>query len=100
MNSFSLGWEEAALDDRGDIYEFLAEFNLEAAERTDLLIEAAAESLMHHPNRHPACSGVKGRKMVLTKIPFILIYSVDTKINCVRVLRVFHQAQKIPKLDH
>lgn len=48
MNSFSLGWEDAALDDRVAIYEFLVEFNLEAAERTDLLIEAAAElSLIH-----------------------------------------------------
>ncbi|HHQ4734619.1 type II toxin-antitoxin system RelE/ParE family toxin [Aeromonas veronii] len=100
MNSFSLGWEDAALDDRGAIYEFLVEFNLEAAERTDRLIEEAAESLMLQPHRHPACSDGNGRKMVLTKIPFILIYSVDTKMNCVRVMRVFHQAQKIPKLDH
>ena len=100
MNSFSLGWEDAALDDRGAIYEFLVEFNVEAAERTDRLIEEAAESLMQMPDRYPACSDGNGRKMVLTKIRFILIYSVDTKMNCVRVMRVFHQAQKIPKLDH
>jgi len=100
MKKLSLGWEEDALDDRAAIYEFLVDWNLEAAERTDRLIEEAAESLTSNPCRCPPCANGDGRKMILTKIPFLIIYSVDEKSGSVRVMRVFHQSQRIPGTDH
>jgi plasmid stabilization system protein ParE len=100
MKGLTLGWEDDALDDRSAIYEFLADLNLEAAERTDRLIEEAAESLTSNPSRCPLCENGVGRKMILTKIPFLIIYSLDEKSGIVRVMRVFHQSQRIPGTDH
>jgi toxin ParE1/3/4 len=98
MKELALGWEDGALDDRVAIYEFLVDWNLEAAERTDRLIEEAAESLTSNPSRCPLCVNGVWRKMILTKIPFLIIYSVDE--GGVRIMRVFHQSQRIPGTDH
>ncbi|EKA4523224.1 type II toxin-antitoxin system RelE/ParE family toxin, partial [Vibrio cholerae] len=42
-------WEEASLNDREKIFEFLYDFNPAAAEKTDELIEAKVENLLEQP---------------------------------------------------
>ncbi len=39
-------WEEESLNDREEIFEFLYDFNPDAAEKTDNLIEAKVENLL------------------------------------------------------
>ncbi|MVC95190.1 type II toxin-antitoxin system RelE/ParE family toxin, partial [Vibrio cholerae] len=42
-------WEEASLNDREKIFEFLYDFNPAAAKKTDELIEAKVENLLEQP---------------------------------------------------
>ncbi len=42
-------WEEASLNDREKIFEFLYDFNPAAAEKTDELIETKVENLLEQP---------------------------------------------------
>ncbi|MCQ4504534.1 type II toxin-antitoxin system RelE/ParE family toxin, partial [Vibrio parahaemolyticus] len=37
-------WEEESINDREEIFEFLYDFNTDAAEKTDNLIEAKVEN--------------------------------------------------------
>tara|TARA_B100002003_G_C13696178_1_gene350457 strand:- start:334 stop:510 length:177 start_codon:yes stop_codon:yes gene_type:complete len=42
-------WEKDSLDHRDVIFEFLYEFNLLAAEKTDTIIETKVENLIQQP---------------------------------------------------
>ena len=42
-------WEEESLNDREKIFEFLYDFNPEADEKTDELIEEKVENLLDYP---------------------------------------------------
>ena len=54
-------WEEESLNDREKIFEFLYEFNPEAAERTDEVIEKNAENLLLNPLMGVEREGIRGR---------------------------------------
>ncbi|EKN4607391.1 TPA: type II toxin-antitoxin system RelE/ParE family toxin [Vibrio parahaemolyticus] len=64
-------WEEESLNDREKIFEFLYDFNPDAAEKTDNLIEAKVENLLEQP-------------------------LMGVQRDGIRVMRVLHQKQKFP----
>ncbi|MCK6261915.1 type II toxin-antitoxin system RelE/ParE family toxin [Vibrio sp. ZSDE26] len=87
-------WEEESLNDREKIFEFLYDFNPEAAEKTDELIEAKVENLAVQPLMGFRRDGVRGRLLIIPEISMIVSYWVEGDI--IRIMRVLHQKQKFP----
>ena len=87
-------WEEESLNDREKIFEFLYDFNPEAAERTDEIIEAKVEYLLQQPLMGVQREGIRGRLLIIPEVSMVVSYFVDG--STVRILRVLHQKQKFP----
>ncbi|AVF95421.1 type II toxin-antitoxin system mRNA interferase toxin, RelE/StbE family [Vibrio diabolicus] len=87
-------WEEESLNDREKIFEFLYDFNPEAAEKTDELIEVKVEKLLEQPLLGVQRDGIRGRLLIIPEISMIVSYWVEGDI--IRVMRVLHQKQKFP----
>ncbi len=87
-------WEEESLNDREKIFEFLYDFNPDAAEKTDELIEAKVENLLEQPLMGVQRNGIRGRLLIISEISMIVSYWVEGDI--VHVMRVLHQKQKFP----
>lgn len=89
-----VSWEEESLNDREKIFEFLYDFNPEAAEKSDLIIEAKVESLLEQPLMGVEREGICGRLLIIPEVSMIVSYWVDG--TDIRVMRVLHQKQKFP----
>ena len=87
-------WEEESLNDREKIFEFLYDFNPDAAEKTDEIIEAKVENLIEQPLMVVQRDGIRGRLLIIPEISMIVSYFVDG--STIRILRVLHQKQKFP----
>ncbi|CCO46856.1 putative plasmid stabilization system protein [Vibrio nigripulchritudo SOn1] len=87
-------WEEESLNDREKIFEFLYDFNPDAAEKTDSLIEAKAENLLEQPLMGVQRNGIRGRLLIIPEVSIIVPYWVEGEV--IRILRVLHQKQKFP----
>ncbi len=87
-------WEEESLNDREKIFEFLYDFNPEAAERTDQIIEDKVENLLDHPLMGVQREGIRGRLFIIPEVSMIVSYWVEGSI--IRIMRVLHQKQKFP----
>ena len=85
-------WEEASLNDREKIFEFLYDFNPTAAEKTDELIENKVENLLEQPLMGVQRDGIRGRLLIIPEISMIVSYWVDG--SNIRIMRVLHQKQK------
>ncbi len=87
-------WEEESLNDREKIFEFLYDFNPDAAEKTDEIIGAKVENLIEQPLMVVQRDGIRGRLLIIPEISMIVSYFVDG--STIRILRVLHQKQKFP----
>jgi addiction module RelE/StbE family toxin len=87
-------WEEESLNDREKIFEFLYDFNPDAADKTDEIIEAKVENLLEQPLMGVQRDGIRGRLLIIPEISMIVAYWVDG--STIRVMRVLHQKQKFP----
>ncbi|OBT13447.1 plasmid stabilization protein ParE [Vibrio sp. UCD-FRSSP16_10] len=87
-------WEEESLNDREKIFEFLYDFNPDAADKTDEIIEAKVENLLEQPLMGVQRDGIRGRLLIIPEISMIVSYCVDG--STIRVMRVLHQKQKFP----
>ncbi len=87
-------WEEESLNDREKIFEFLYDFNPDAAEKTDEFIEAKVQNLIEHPLMGVQRDGIRGRLLIIPEVSMIVSYFVDG--TTIRILRVLHQKQKFP----
>ena len=87
-------WEEESLNDREKIFEFLYEFNPEAAEKTDEVIEKKVENLLLQPLMGVEREGIRGRLLIIPEVSMIISYWVDNSV--IRIMRVLHQRQKFP----
>ncbi|MGF1776705.1 type II toxin-antitoxin system RelE/ParE family toxin [Vibrio nomapromontoriensis] len=87
-------WEEESLNDREKIFEFLYDFNPDAADKTDEIIEAKVENLLEQPLMDVQRDGIRGRLLIIPEISMIVSYWVDG--STIRVMRVLHQKQKFP----
>jgi len=61
-------WEEESLNDREKIFEFLYEFNPEAAEKTDEVIEKKVENLLLQPLMGVEREGIRGRLLIIPEV--------------------------------
>jgi len=87
-------WEEESLNDREKIFEFLYDFNPDAAEKADNVIEARVEYLLEQPMMGVQRDGIRGRLLIIPEISMIVSYWVEGEN--IRVMRVLHQKQKFP----
>ncbi|PSU65826.1 type II toxin-antitoxin system RelE/ParE family toxin [Photobacterium phosphoreum] len=87
-------WEEESLNDREKIFEFLYDFNPNAAEKTDEIIETKVENLLKQPLMGVQRDGIRGRLLIIPEILMIVSYWVDG--SAIRVMRVLHRKQKFP----
>lgn len=87
-------WEEESLNDREKIFEFLYDFNPEAAEKTDSLIELKVENLLEQPLMGVKRDGMAGRLLIIPEISMIVSYRLDD--DTIRIMRVLHQKQQFP----
>ena len=87
-------WEEESLNDREKIFEFLFDFNPNAAEKTDQIIEAKVENLFEHPLMGVERDVFRGRVLIIPEVSMIVSYWVDGET--IRIMRVLHQKQNFP----
>nr|ELA9417217.1 type II toxin-antitoxin system RelE/ParE family toxin [Vibrio parahaemolyticus] len=87
-------WEEESLNDREKIFEFLYDFNPDAAEKTDNLIEAKVENLLEQPLMGVQRDDTRGRLLIIPEISMNVSYWIEGDI--IRIMRVLHQKTKIP----
>ena len=88
-------WEEESLNDREKIFKFLYDFNPNAAEKTDQIIESKVENLLDHPLMGVQRDIFRGRILIIPEVSMIVSYWVDGEI--IRIMRVLHQKQKFPQ---
>lgn len=87
-------WEEESLNDREKIFEFLFDFNPDAAEKTDQIIETKVENLLEHPLMGVQRDIFRGRVLIIPEISMIVSYWLDG--TTIRIMRVLHQRQNFP----
>jgi len=87
-------WEEDSLNDREKIFEFLFDFNPNAAEKTDQIIESKVENLLEQPLMGVQRDIFRGRVLIIPEVSMIVSYWVDGET--IRIMRVLHQKQKFP----
>ena len=87
-------WEEESLNDREKIFEFLHDFNPEAAERTDNIIEMKVDNLLEQPLMGIQRDGIRGRILIIPEISMLISYNVYGWT--IQVMRVLHQKQNFP----
>ena len=89
----SLIWRNGALDDLDRIFGYIAEHDLQAAERLQLAVQACAERLPQHPFMYRT-GRVPGTREAIVHPNYILVYSVS--VDCVYVLSLLHTRQLYP----
>ncbi|MEZ8946063.1 type II toxin-antitoxin system RelE/ParE family toxin [Vibrio sp. 10N.247.311.12] len=87
-------WEEESLNDRERIFEFIYDFNPDAAENADNLIETKVENLLEQPLMGVQRDGIRGQLLIIPEISMIVSYWIEGDI--IRIMRVLHQKQKFP----
>ncbi len=91
---YDVRWLTLALKDMDSIAAYVASEDQEAA---TLLIEKlwqAGKTLSHSPNRARPGRVPGTRELVLTSLPYYLVFTVED--NAVQILRVLHTARKYP----
>jgi len=87
-------WEEESLNDREKIFEFLYDFNPNAAEKTDQIIRVKVEHLLEHPLMGVQRDLFRGRLLIIPEVSMNISYWIDG--DKIRIMRVLHQNQKFP----
>lgn len=87
-------WEEASLNDREKIFEFLYDFNPVVAEKTDDIIEQKVELLLEQPRMGVQRNEIRGRLLNIPDISMVVSYWIDGAT--IRVMRVLHMKQTFP----
>ena len=88
-----LQWKSAAMNDREQIMDFIAQDNPQAALDLDSLFEEKANMLIEHPNLFKP-GRIKGTRHAIVHPNYVLVYKVSGDI--VTILRVLHTSQAWP----
>ena len=87
-------WTEAAAVDLQQIADYLVTHSPEQAPRLTGMLCEAADSLLQFPHRGRNGKRPGTRELVLTPLPWILVYAV--RDESVYVVRILHGAQRWP----
>lgn len=86
-----LVWSESARRDVRSQILYLAERNPAAARRAQAAIRATVERLADHPLRGRPGRRENTRELVITGLPYVVIYAVGETV--ITILRVLHASQ-------
>jgi addiction module RelE/StbE family toxin len=87
-------WSPAAADDLERIADYLRENHPHFLESTIEKLYRAAVSLRQFPNRGRWGKLEGSRELVLPRLPYIIVYSVDQQL--VNILRIMHTSPDWP----
>jgi len=89
-----LRWSQDAADDLERITDYLFENAPERAAELIRTIYAAPAALLSFPHRGRTGKKHGTRELVLTSLPFIVVYRIKGEV--IELLRILHGAQKWP----
>ena len=89
-------WSRRARLQVSSIQEYLGERSPAAAKRVGTALRAASRLLKDLPNAGRTGSLKGTREWVVRGLPYIIVYEVVEERGELRILGVFHQAQKRP----
>lgn len=87
-------WSPTAERNADAIWEYIAQDDIDAADRIRTALDAAAERLGIHPRLGKSGRARKTRELVVAGTPYLLIYRVSPKK--VEIARVLHGRQDWP----
>lgn len=90
-----LFWTSEAIQDREEIYDYIAQDNPAAALALDELFSEKAGRLVDHPNLGRPGRVASTRELIAHENYYILVY--DKAGNLVRILRILHAARQWPQ---
>jgi toxin ParE1/3/4 len=90
-------WREQAEADLDEHFNYLRRRGAGAvALRTAITIRQRVAMLADHPGLGRLGRLTDTRELVIARTPFIVMYSVDQRLDTVTILRVLHGAQQWP----
>ena len=89
-----LRWTEEAAGDLERITDYLFEHTPERAEGLVRALYEAPATLLTFPNRGRSGKKASTRELVMTPLPYIVVYTVRGEV--VYVVRILHGAQRWP----
>ena len=89
-----LRWSPTAERNADAIWDYIAQDNIDAADRIRGLLDAAAERLVDFPRMGRNGRAAKTRELVVAGTSYILVYRVSR--DYVEITRVLHGAQDYP----
>jgi len=87
-------WTPAAADDLEQIREYLAQNRPHLAQSTIVELYEAARTLKVSPHRGRPGREEDTRELILTRLPYIIVYRVRTQT--IELLRIYHGSQHRP----
>jgi len=91
--TLALGWRDETVTDLLDIFDYIAERNITAADRLLAMIEHTTEHLPDHSYLHRP-GRVSGTREAIVHPNYILVYRVAADV--VEILAVLHARQQYP----
>ncbi len=89
-------WLDRAEADIDELFEYLLERDPRAALRVYEAIRKQVAQLADQPGRGRPGRVAGTRELVVTRVPYLVAYTVDPHIDAVIVLRVLHGARRWP----
>lgn len=90
-------WEEEAINDRTEYFEWLYKQNPNAAEEADQHIEDTVDLLIYNPFLGRDDEYTRGIRVLIIRGLSLNVYYQEST-GTVRVLRILHQSRNISKL--
>lgn len=90
-------WLRAAQADLEAIFDYLLENSPQGALRTFETIRQKVDLLAHHPHLGRVGRVENTRELVIARTPYIVAYTVDTRVGAVIILRVLHGRRLWPE---
>jgi toxin ParE1/3/4 len=88
-------WSPTAERNLDAIWEYIAQDNIDAADRMTACLHAATENLVNHPRFGRDGRSRDTRELVVADTPYILIYRISR--GRIDVVRVLHGKQHWPQ---
>jgi toxin ParE1/3/4 len=90
-------WRKSAEADLDEVFDYLLESDQQAALRTYNTIRQKVELLADHTHLGRPGRVENTRELVIARTPYIVAYTVDSRINAVIILRVLHGRRLWPE---
>jgi toxin ParE1/3/4 len=87
-------WSPEAATDFEGIVNYIRQQNPSAADRVARMIYDSLASLISFPERGRPCRVAGTRELVLTPLPFVVVYRI--KEDAIEAVRVLHGSQRWP----